>query len=135
LDLSSHKIAWLRIKNPFTLSSSTSLPFTMGAHASMIDSTNWDTADGRMTTTAATVSGCAPTTAVTELTCLPLKQLHLGTKYDWTVLPSEDAPVDAPLYEVVDSQMFHHGFHIKDSQGNIIMRVHAGTIYKFFIYT
>jgi hypothetical protein len=107
----------------------------MGGHASKVESTNWETADGGMSTAADTISGCAPTTTVTELTCLPLKQLHLGTKYELTVLSSEDAPIDTPLYEVVDSEMFHHGFHIKDSNGDIVLRVHAGTIYKFFIYT
>ncbi|KAG7341438.1 hypothetical protein IV203_023390 [Nitzschia inconspicua] len=107
----------------------------MGGHSSKIDSTNWETADGGFTSSDATPSGTAPTTDLTKLTCLPMKQLAFGTKYELTVLATEDSPIDSPLYEVVDLEMFKHGFVIKDEQGNVILRANATTVYQFFLYT
>ena len=107
----------------------------MGGHISKIDSTDWDAADGGITSSETSISMSEPTDKLTTLTCLPMKQSHIGTKYELTVLENEDSSIDTPLYEVVDLEMFKHGFHITDSNGNILLRANARDVYRFFLYT
>jgi hypothetical protein len=107
----------------------------MGGFASKFDPAAFNAADGGYTSAETTLSGCPPTEAVETLTCLPMKQMSIGTKYELTVLPSEDAPMDSPLYEVKDLDRFKHGFNVVDGSGNVLLRANAGTPHEFWLYT